>query len=109
MDIGEERKADVLILVVSGRLDTATARTFEDRLLTRIDSGERRLVIDLRQLEYVSSSGLRVFLLAAKRLGAEGRIAVCSLNGHVRRVFDLVGFSSLVDIYGTREEAIDRI
>lgn len=109
MDIGEERKADVLVLVLSGRLDTATAKTFEDRILTRIDSGERRLVIDLRQLEYVSSSGLRVFLLAAKRLGTDRKIAVCSLNGHIRRVFELVGFSSIVEICGSREEAIDRI
>jgi anti-anti-sigma factor len=109
MDIGEERKADVLVLVLSGRLDTATAKIFEDRILTRIDSGERRLVIDLRQLEYVSSSGLRVFLLAARRLGADRKIAVCSLNGHIRRVFELVGFSSIVDICDSREAAIDRI
>jgi anti-sigma B factor antagonist len=109
MDISEDRKADVLILVLSGRLDTTTARTFEERILARIDSGDRRLVIDLLQLEYVSSSGLRVFLLAAKRLGTGGTIAVCSLKGHIRRVFDLVGFSSIVGIYGSREEAIESI
>jgi anti-sigma B factor antagonist len=109
MDIGEDRKADVLILVVSGRLDTTTARAFEERILSRIDAGDRRLVIDLLQLEYVSSSGLRVFLLAAKRLGTDGKIAVCSLKGHIRRVFDLVGFSSIVGIYGSREEAIANV
>jgi anti-sigma B factor antagonist len=109
MDIGESRHADVLILVVSGRLDTTTAKAFEDRILARIDSGDRRLVIDLLHLEYVSSSGLRVFLLAAKRLGPERKIAVCSLKGHIRRVFDLVGFSSIVDIYGSRDEAVERI
>jgi anti-sigma B factor antagonist len=64
-------------------------------------------VIDLSHLEYVSSSGLRVFLLAAKRLhSAEGKIVLCSLKEHVRQVFDLAGFSSILSIYGSRDDAL---
>ena len=107
MDISEDRKADAVILALSGKLDATTAKTFEDKILGVINSGTHRLVIDLSQLEYVSSSGLRVFLLAAKRLQAtDGKIVCCGLQDHIRQVFDLAGFSSILPIYGSRDEAI---
>ena len=107
MDISEERKADAVILVLSGKLDATTAKTFEDRILGVINSGTLRLVVDLSQLDYVSSSGLRVFILAAKRLQTvDGKIVLCSMKDHVRQVFDLAGFSSMLSIYASRDEAI---
>ena len=107
MDISEDRKADAVILALSGKLDATSAKTFEDKILRLINSGAQRLVVDLSQLEYVSSSGLRVFLLAAKRLQAtDGKIVLCGLQDHVRQVFDLAGFSSILSIYGSREEAL---
>jgi anti-anti-sigma factor len=107
MDISEDRKADALILALSGKLDATTAKTFEEKILGVINSRAQRLVLDLSQLEYVSSSGLRVFLLAAKRLqGTEGKIVFCGLQDHIRQVFDLAGFSSILSIYGSRDEAI---
>ena len=107
MDISEERKADAVILVLSGKLDATTAKTFEDRILGVINSGTQRVVVDLSQLDYVSSSGLRVFILAAKRLQTvDGKIVLCSMKDHVRQVFDLAGFSSMLSIYATRDEAI---
>jgi len=107
MEISEDRKADVVILALSGKLDATTAKTFEDKILGVINSGTQRLVVDLSQLEYVSSSGLRVFLLAGKRLRSTNRkIALCSLKEHVRQVFDLAGFSSILSIYNSRDDAI---
>ena len=107
MDISEDRKADALILALSGKLDATTAKTFEDKILGVINSGTQRLVVDLSQLEYVSSSGLRVFLLAAKRLQAtDGKIVLCALKDQIRQVFDLAGFSSFLSTYGSRDEAI---
>jgi anti-sigma B factor antagonist len=107
MEISEDRKADVVILSLSGKLDATTAKTFEDKILAAINSGAQRLAVDLSQLDYVSSSGLRVFLLAAKQLqGTQGKIVLCALKDHVRQVFDLAGFSSVLSIYGSRDEAI---
>jgi anti-sigma B factor antagonist len=107
MDISEDRKADAVILALSGKLDATTAKTFEDRILGVINSGTQRLVVDLSQLDYVSSSGLRVLILAAKRLQTVGgKIVLCSMKDHVRQVFDLAGFSSMLSIYGSRDEAI---
>jgi anti-anti-sigma factor len=107
MDISEDRKADAVILSLSGKLDATTAKAFEDRILAVINSGTQRLVVDLSQLDYVSSSGLRVFLLAAKRLQpTDGKFALCGLQDQIRQVFDLAGFSSILSIYGSRDEAI---
>ena len=110
MDISEDRKADAVILALSGKLDATTAKTFEDRILGVINSGTQRLVVDLSQLDYVSSSGLRVFIIAAKRLQTvDGKIVMCSMKDHVRQVFDLAGFSSMLSIYASRDEAIKSI
>lgn len=107
MDISEDRRPGAVILALSGKLDATTAKTFEDKILGVINSGAQRLIVDLSLLEYVSSAGLRVFLLAAKRLqSTDGKIVVCSMKDHVRQVFDLAGFSSILSIYGSRDEAM---
>ena len=55
MDISEDRKADAVVLALSGKLDATTAKMFEDKILGVINSGAQRLVVDLALLEYVSS------------------------------------------------------
>ncbi len=110
MEITEERRENILILRVIGRLDATTSKTMEERLLSIIDSGEGRLVIELSQLDYISSAGLRVFLLAAKRMGnTNGRMILCSLKDAVKQVFDIAGFSSFLTLAGSTEEAINNL
>jgi anti-anti-sigma factor len=110
MEISEDRKADAVVLALSGKLDATTAKTFEKKLLSEIESGERRFVINLAQLDYISSAGLRVFLLAAKRLNsANGKILLSSLQDSVREVFDITGFSSVFSIYGSDDDAIKNL
>jgi anti-anti-sigma factor len=106
MEITEQKSAGVVTLRLSGRLDTTTARAFEDKILGRIESGERHVVIDLAQLDYISSAGLRVIVLAGKRLSAaNGKLVLCSLKDQVREVFDIAGFSSIFSIYGSHDDA----
>jgi anti-anti-sigma factor len=110
MEISEDRKADAVVLALSGKLDATTAKTFEKKLLSQIESGERRFVINLAQLDYISSAGLRVFLLAAKRLNsANGKILLSSLQDSVREVFEITGFSSVFSIYGSDDDAIKNL
>jgi anti-anti-sigma factor len=110
MHITEERKPGVFILGLSKRLDGTTAQIVEDRILGIIDAGDRHLVIDLAQLEYVSSAGLRVFLLAAKRLNAtNGRLALAGPTDHVRQVFDIAGVTSYLSVHASRDEAIRHV
>lgn len=110
MEITEKKTGDVVVLSLSGRLDATTAKTFESKILAQIESGDRRFIIDLAQLDYISSAGLRVLVLAAKQLGSvKGRIVLCSLKTPVREVFDIVGFSSTFPIYASPEDAMRNI
>ena len=110
MEITEQKSAGVVTLRLSGRLDTTTARAFEDKILGRIESGERHVVIDLAQLDYISSAGLRVIVLAGKRLSAtNGKLVLCSLKDRVREVFDIAGFSAIFTIYGSHDDATRRL
>jgi|ERR1044071_10034984 anti-anti-sigma factor len=107
MDIREEREEGFLILSLEGRLDANNSKIFEETVLNVIDQGETRFIIDLSQVDYVSSAGLRVFLLASKRLNAaRGKIVPCSLQEPVREVFDIVGLYSIFSISKSRDEAL---
>jgi stage II sporulation protein AA (anti-sigma F factor antagonist) len=107
MEIVEEKLGTVLAVALRGRLDAQTSKAVEDRLLSLIESGEVRLVVDLEQLHYISSVGLRVLLLAAKRLRtANGAIAVCALQPTVQQVFEIAGFTGIFRIFPTRDAAV---
>jgi stage II sporulation protein AA (anti-sigma F factor antagonist) len=107
MDVTEERVSGVCILGLPQKIDTTNAKPIEDKILGVIDAGERRLVLDLTRLGYVSSAGLRVFVLATKRLRAvDGELVVFGLTDDVRQIFEIAGFSSFLRIHSSRAEAI---
>ena len=107
MEISESKKSGVVILSVQGRLDASNAATLEQRLLALIDAGEQRMVVDGAQLDYISSAGLRVLLVAAKRLrSGSGEIALAALRDPVKEVLDIAGFSSIFKLYRTPDEAV---
>ncbi len=108
MQCSEDKLESVVVVGLQGRMDSNTARIVEEKMLALIDRGESRLVVDCAQLDYVSSAGLRVFLMAAKRLTqARGKLVLSEMNADVKQVFDLTGFSSIFQICGSREEAIN--
>ena len=110
MDIVETRESDAVTLALKGRLDNASSPGFEERVLKHINAGDHRLVIDLAQLDYISSVGLRVFMLAAKRLKpAGGRIVVCAMQPAVKQVFEIAGFASIIPMTATRDEATAKL
>jgi len=105
MQIAEAKKNAVVVLSVDGRVDASNAATLEQKILAVIAAGESRLVIDCSRLEYMSSAGLRVLLIAAKRL-TTGKLALASLNPQTRDVFDIAGFSSILQIHRTQDDAV---
>lgn len=107
MDITEDRRGDVLILHIIGKLDASTSKDLEHKILALIAARQEKLIVDLSQLEYISSAGLRVFLLAAKRMSEiNGKFILCSLQDAVRQVFDIAGFSSFLTVAASSAEAI---
>src|SRR5436853_20061 len=100
MDIEERKKDKTVLLGLKGRLDSSTAPALEEKIVSLLNAGEKQLAVNFESLEYISSAGLRVLLMAAKRLKqSNGKIALYSLKDHIREVFEIAGFSSLFPIY----------
>jgi anti-anti-sigma factor len=107
MDLSEERLDQVIALSVRGRIDSMTAPQFGQKLDSVVAAPSGRLVVDLRDLDYISSAGFRVLLVAAKRADETGsRLVLCGLSSKVRQLFDVGGFLDLFSITATRDEAI---
>lgn len=107
MEIREGRKSGFVVLEPVGRIDTKTSHEFEKKIVELLNSGERRFLIDLAEVEYMSSAGLRVLLMLAKKLsGTDGHLALCSMNDQVREVFEIAGFTSIFTIAPSQAEAI---
>ena len=106
MEIVETREQGVVVFGASGRIDASNAGLLEERVLGLIARGERRLVLDLAGVDYMSSAGLRVCLLAAKQLaGVRGKLALAALQDRVAEVFKIAGLSTALRVCRTRAEA----
>lgn len=106
MEISEVKAETHLHVTPHGRLDATTAPVLQEKLVGLIEAGNHRMLLDFSGLDYVSSAGLRVVLIAAKRLKAvSGRLALCGMKPHIKEVFDIAGFSSMLSIYPSQEEA----
>jgi anti-anti-sigma factor len=107
MNIGVEEVGSVNVLRFEGNLDTNTAPEAQDRFDQLIGEGAKKLLVDFKALDYISSAGLRVLLATAKRLGAEGgSLRICNLNDTVREVFEISGFSTIFSVFDTESEAL---
>lgn len=108
MDLREERLDEVTALSVKGRIDSTTAAAFGQKLESAVAAPASRVVVDLRDLDYISSAGFRVLLVAAKRAEDAGsRMVLCGLSAKVRQLFDLGGFLDLFTIAASRDEAVN--
>ena len=84
---------------VCGRLDTVTSAEFERTLVPHFSVQGLELVLDCREMEYISSAGLRVVLTAHKNITAKGgRFIIRNINKEVHSVFDMTGFSRILTI-----------
>ena len=99
---------DVLIACPSGRIDTNTYNEFKTLLNAELDgTGARHLVIDLADLEYVSSAGFREFFLAGRRMSrGGGTLAVCNFQPQVKELFEIAQFMTTYAVHDSREAAV---
>ena len=90
---------DSVIAAIAGRLDTVTSSEFEQTIKPYFTTQGLELVIDCSAMEYISSAGLRVVLMAHKSITANsGRFIIRNLSKEVRSVFDITGFSRILTI-----------
>lgn len=107
MEIKEETRGKVKIVGLRGRLDAISSPVVEKQLLALMDRGEERLVLDLSELTYISSLGLRIFIAVAKSIQkVNGKLALAGLNDHIYEIFKIAHFTSIFSIYPNCDEAV---
>ncbi len=107
MEIKQEKRDKAIVMSVIGRLDATTATELESELIPIIEGDRTKIIIDFSQLEYISSAGLRVLLLAMKTTRkVAGELIICSMEDHIKEIFDIAGFLPIFKITGTLEEAL---
>jgi anti-anti-sigma factor len=113
MELAAKRFADTVALYPTGRIDHATAESFKAALapyLAVVAAGRDRAVIDLAGVEYISSVGLRVLMLASKQVKAQGgALAVADLQPVVREIFEISRFNLVLEVFPTLREALAKL
>ena len=97
MTIQKTQEANKLTVAIVGRLDTTTAPQLEGELKSSLNS-INELVIDLAQLDYISSAGLRVLLAAQKTMNKSGSMLVTHVKPEIMEIFDVTGFVDILNI-----------
>ncbi len=97
MEIGIDKKENILKVKLDGRLDTVTSPQLEEKLKEEL-AGIVSLQFDFTGLEYISSAGLRVLLSASKRIKKQGKMEIYHANEEVMEVFTITGFADILTI-----------
>ena len=110
MQIIEVRDGGITALELKGRIDSSTAGVLQERLTALVGSPCTGVIIDFRQVAYISSAGFRALLIAARQ-GAEARcaLAFCGIVGEVRRMFEIGAFDEVFTILDSREECTQHL
>ncbi len=106
VDIRSADDGGVMVIGVSGRLDSLTSDALDKEVRSQLAAGRTRIVFDLSALVYISSAGLRVLLMAARTLRGKGALALAAPRPMVRQVLDIAGVGTLLTIYGSASEAV---
>ncbi len=108
VDLYPEYDNSILVLNPLGRIDGTNAKAFEEALLGRIDAGDNNILMNFEGINYISSAGLRVLLMAAKRTSqSAGKLALCAVQDHIQEVFKFSGFSEIIPIHEDRPKALN--
>lgn len=106
MELAEKKSGEISILGLIGRLDAYSATEVEKKLDAIIEAGSVKMVFNLEGLEYISSSGLRVFLSQLKKVRKRnGDIKLACMKSNIKEVFDIAGFTQLFSIFETEDAA----
>ena len=97
MTINTKKHGNEMTIAISGRLDTSTAPKLEAAIKDDI-GGIRNLIIDVKDLDYISSAGLRVLLSTQKIMNQQGKMKVVNVNETVMEIFEITGFTDILTI-----------
>jgi len=110
MNISTSEHGTVTVMAIEGRLDGQHAQTAEKEFLALAQGDRARFVLDFTRMDYISSAGLRVVLVAAKKVRSlQGQLICAGMSEPVKEIFEMSGFLSILETAESVEEAVKRI
>ncbi|MFB3765369.1 MAG: STAS domain-containing protein [Methanotrichaceae archaeon] len=107
MEIDKKLVEDIAIVAISGKIDAITSRELDSTLMELLNQNTAKIVIDLKEVDFISSGGIRVFIAFKKKLiERKGDLVVSSLQPFVTEIFEMTGLPSLISIYPSQGEAV---
>ena len=110
MEIATEHLESIAVVRITGRFYSSDAQAVEDGLAAALGGGAPHLALDMTELDYISSAGLRVFLKLAKQIQRrKGKMVLFGLRSNVREVFSISAFDRIFSIHKDRAAAVAAI
>ena len=109
MELKTETLKRCELVTLSGWIDSESAPGLEEKLLSLIESGKKNLVLNMREVDYVSSAGLKALIAAqikVSKMRPKGSVVVSEISPELKSTFELVGFHRLFDFYDSDVEAV---
>jgi anti-anti-sigma factor len=110
MKIAHQEKDGIICFQIEGRLDAESAPEAETLVKGALQQGRQRLLFDMSKMDYISSAGLRVILMAVKDVrNKKGKVVLCGLTPYVKEIFDVSNFSSIIPITDSVEAGLQQM
>lgn len=110
VEINLKKEGDVDVLEVIGEVDASSSIQLDNALKNAIESGDGKLLIDCKSLDYISSAGLGVFMSYIEDINAKGaKMIIVGLNDKVKNVFNILGLDQLLETAASKEEGTERM
>ncbi|MFT4738503.1 MAG: anti-sigma B factor antagonist [Cyclobacteriaceae bacterium] len=107
VDIVKNIEGDIYEVKVSGDVDASSSIHLDNALEEAFTAKEKKVLINLQEMNYISSAGLGVFIARLEEVKMQGiQLSFCELQPNVKQVFALLGLEELLSIYDSREDAI---
>jgi anti-anti-sigma factor len=108
MELAIKKSENCTIVEIKGKLNTTNFSSVEKEFGQLIEKGEHNILVDCEHLDYVSSSGLRVFLVTLKSLNKlKGKFVLCNLQESIIDIFEVSGFITIFEVYKTKVQALE--
>jgi len=107
MQLQQSKMVDVLIVrPLEQRIDAATATEFKQKMSDWIDAGNRKIVLNLAEVDFIDSSGLGAIVSSLKKIGGDGDLVICAVRETVMSLFRLTRMNRVFDILPSEDEAV---
>ena len=101
------RQGNIAVVTTSGRLSSAVAESFQDQLMAVLDGNPAALVVDFSELTFITSSGLRALIIAAKRGRKDGYLVhICAMTESIHEVFAVSGLLRIFLVHASLDEGL---